>query len=503
MKTKKYKNGVNYRGEFVKEKRHGKGEQVWPDNRSYEGDFKEDMMHGKGVYRWPDGKQYFGEFVSDIMTGNGILIENRSKIMFGEFENSQLQGKGAIFQEEDKHMVIKVGKSWNMGLLPNGFKIEINNANSNIASVVQYINNNPYEWIPKEELKKYDEQLKSLKQDLVKTQKTPTKDEEVQKLKNQLESARQELIDQSKEVRETLETKNAIENKLMEALKKQRELQISLIKKASETEKKLKEKITVLTQEQEAISAQMKEESSKIENLSKENQNLKEQLSNANVDFSKFNQELEEAKKKIEELKQDNLIIKEKYQNEIQQLKHENEVLKTQSIITVESPRDHVSEEIDKKEELKKKKEELKRKEEDLKRREEELKRREDDSLKRTPRTSFIKEPTKTPTIEGEKVLPWKGIQLKKVEPKSEVVKQPEKEVTQIDFRSVLKKKSEGGETPRELRKSGDSSNDLLKSPTTKPNSEKISPRDELTKLEKKPSVYDLKLKFQSANLNK
>jgi len=175
-------------------------------------------------------------------------------------------------------MLIKVGKSWNMGLLPNGFKIEINNVNSNIASVVQYINNNPYEWIPKEELRKYDEQLKSLKQDLLKTQKTPTKDEEVQKLKIQLDTTRQDLADQSKEIRDILENKNTIEMMLMEALRKQRELQSSVIKKNNESEKKLKEKIIILTQQVEALTSQVVELSLKSENYGKENIELREKV---------------------------------------------------------------------------------------------------------------------------------------------------------------------------------------------------------------------------------
>ena len=166
MKTKKYKNGVIFKGEVNKDKRHGKGEQVWPDGRTYDGDWKDDTMHGRGTYKWPEGRQYYGDFLTDYMTGKGIYSESTPnlKIQYGEydktkkkkkinfffrFDNTQLQGKGVQFITLEDKIEIKVGSVWNIGNLQNGFKIITSLKDGQVLEAFQYSNKKDIEWIPK------------------------------------------------------------------------------------------------------------------------------------------------------------------------------------------------------------------------------------------------------------------------------------------------------------------------------------------------------------------
>jgi hypothetical protein len=155
MKTKKFKNGVLFKGEIVKEKRHGKGEQVWPDGRTYDGDWNNDTMHGRGTYKWPEGRQYYGDFLTDYMSGKGIYSETSplNKTQFGEFDNTQLQGKGVQFITLEDKIEIKVGSSWNIGTLQNGFKIVTSLKDGQILEAFQYSNKQDIEWIPKSKKK--------------------------------------------------------------------------------------------------------------------------------------------------------------------------------------------------------------------------------------------------------------------------------------------------------------------------------------------------------------
>ena len=75
------KGGI-YEGEFLKNKFHGNGKQILPNDDGsvkaiYEGEFFMGGWHGKGILKTPDGAFiYDGEFQNYEMTGYGTLTVN-------------------------------------------------------------------------------------------------------------------------------------------------------------------------------------------------------------------------------------------------------------------------------------------------------------------------------------------------------------------------------------------------------------------------------------------
>ena len=67
-KTKKYKNGDYYEGEWKKGKPEGQGKMVFADGRIYEGKWINGKVAGDGVYQEPDGVTFSGQFTPQFDT---------------------------------------------------------------------------------------------------------------------------------------------------------------------------------------------------------------------------------------------------------------------------------------------------------------------------------------------------------------------------------------------------------------------------------------------------
>ena len=89
---------VLYIGEFLDDKRHGKGRLILDGIKSwsYKGEFIDDKICGKGIFRWDENKKYNGSWVNNEISGYGILIEGNLKYI-GYFEHNLKQGYGANF----------------------------------------------------------------------------------------------------------------------------------------------------------------------------------------------------------------------------------------------------------------------------------------------------------------------------------------------------------------------------------------------------------------------
>lgn len=66
----KWKNGAIYKGKFKNGVRYGYGYWTY-GNESYEGEYINDKRNGKGLYKWEKGSYYEGEFLDDLRHGFG------------------------------------------------------------------------------------------------------------------------------------------------------------------------------------------------------------------------------------------------------------------------------------------------------------------------------------------------------------------------------------------------------------------------------------------------
>ena len=86
--------GMVYDGDWVADKRHGKGIWKWTDGDIYEGEFKDDIMHGKGIYNWTFGDSYDGEFRNGLFHGKGKFTWADGSFYDGNFKDDQRHGEG-------------------------------------------------------------------------------------------------------------------------------------------------------------------------------------------------------------------------------------------------------------------------------------------------------------------------------------------------------------------------------------------------------------------------
>jgi hypothetical protein len=97
--VKTWPNGDRYEGDFVADKREGRGKYAWGRGPwagdSYEGPYLNDKRHGRGAYRWPTGDVYEGPFEDDRIAGHATPM-------------MLARGK---FEEEAKRAVAKEGRT--------------------------------------------------------------------------------------------------------------------------------------------------------------------------------------------------------------------------------------------------------------------------------------------------------------------------------------------------------------------------------------------------------
>lgn len=107
-----YKSGSSYFGEWLNNKRNGKGVLTWKNGDKYSGDHVNNLRSGYGTYIWKNGNKYEGQFINNKRTGFGTYIWKSGVKYEGQFKDGNRTGEGIVtFKDGTKQEgVFKDGK---------------------------------------------------------------------------------------------------------------------------------------------------------------------------------------------------------------------------------------------------------------------------------------------------------------------------------------------------------------------------------------------------------
>ena len=101
--TKLYYNG-KYKGDFLNNKREGKGIYIFSNGDKYEGHYKNNLKEGFGIYSYKNGDIYEGNFKNDKYEGKGVYKYSNGDIYEGEYKKDLRDGKGIyIYNKRNKY----------------------------------------------------------------------------------------------------------------------------------------------------------------------------------------------------------------------------------------------------------------------------------------------------------------------------------------------------------------------------------------------------------------
>ena len=86
-----------YKGQWVDNRRHGKGKIDWTDGSWYEGDWRNDHQHGLGTFHHSSGDEYIGSWSSGYKHGLGAYKFATGDLYIGEYKDNLPTGRGALF----------------------------------------------------------------------------------------------------------------------------------------------------------------------------------------------------------------------------------------------------------------------------------------------------------------------------------------------------------------------------------------------------------------------
>ncbi|MDA9648853.1 hypothetical protein N9T54_00390 [Alphaproteobacteria bacterium] len=104
------------------------GTYTWENGDEYDGDFLNDKKHGKGRYTWKSGSKYEGDWVNGKRTGEGVLTFANGKKQEGVFKNSKFLYSKKI----DKQRKINKDDETPLSLALNKKPVEIKKATKKI-----------------------------------------------------------------------------------------------------------------------------------------------------------------------------------------------------------------------------------------------------------------------------------------------------------------------------------------------------------------------------------
>lgn len=98
-------NGDVYEGEWVADKKEGMGKQYWADGSVYIGGFKANMKDGLGEYVWSDQSHYIGEWKNNQIHGQGRYLWTDGRVYVGEWGAGVMAGYGELVYKDGKRYI--------------------------------------------------------------------------------------------------------------------------------------------------------------------------------------------------------------------------------------------------------------------------------------------------------------------------------------------------------------------------------------------------------------
>ncbi len=107
---KDYRNNVRYEGQFLNDKKCGKGQIMFISGDEYIGEFQDNKFNGFGRYKWKNGEEYIGNYLNGKFHGEGFHKWGNNEYYKGQFVNGIRQGKGEIGFNGGKKIIANFGK---------------------------------------------------------------------------------------------------------------------------------------------------------------------------------------------------------------------------------------------------------------------------------------------------------------------------------------------------------------------------------------------------------
>ena len=144
---KDFRKNVRYEGEFLNDKKCGKGQIMFSSGDEYKGEFKDNLFNGYGRYKWKNGDEYIGYYLNGKYHGEGLHKWGNNEYYKGQFINGVKEGRGEIGFNGGKKIIVNFvkGKPHGIGIyyddLGNQYNVEFDNGKI-VSNNNNIINNN-------------------------------------------------------------------------------------------------------------------------------------------------------------------------------------------------------------------------------------------------------------------------------------------------------------------------------------------------------------------------
>ena len=91
-----YSNGDIYDGDWSKNNIQGTGMFIYANGDKYDGEWINSQRNGKGTFTSNAGEKYIGEWKDDIRTGQGTFTDNQGNKYKGEWNRNIMNGQGHL-----------------------------------------------------------------------------------------------------------------------------------------------------------------------------------------------------------------------------------------------------------------------------------------------------------------------------------------------------------------------------------------------------------------------